>query len=74
MDFWADDEEGSYTEDSETIPEEENLNLGSLGVVDHLQVRAAAHGPCGHCLPGWGRLRSQLRLDLNKNRSGKDWL
>ena len=46
MDFWADDEEGSYTEDSETIPEEENLTLGSLGVVDHLQVRAAAHGPC----------------------------
>lgn len=71
MDFWADGERKSIAEDSETIPEEEVLNLEDPGVVDHLQVRAAAHGPRGHCLPGWGRLRSQLRLNLNKIRSGK---
>ena len=53
MDFWADGEKKSNAEDSETIPEEEVLNLEDPGVVDHLQVRAAAHGPRGYvCLAG----------------------
>ena len=53
MDFWADGERKSIAENSETIPEEETLNLEDPGVVDHLQVRAAAHGPRGYvCLAG----------------------